>query len=179
MGASIDTWICRVVLSALCLVAAPFAAGFSAASEVDRVIPVLHDDFGSEAFVTISREGERSTATPCVSAAGKSIERIVERVSGKARAIRAGIEADPFPGGAGVAEPAGSPCSIETLRRRAAGKEIPPAVVTVPEEVTLRNVKGFLKAVRAARKGPSGATVVFPFPDRRLGMADRSPAGAD
>lgn len=179
MGAPTDIRIYRAALSALCLVAAPFAAGFSAASETERAIPVLHDDFGSEAFVTISRGGERSTATPSVSVSGKSIGRIVERIAGKARAMRAGIEADPSPGGADAEEKAGPPCSSKTLRRRAAGKEIPPAVVAAPEEVTLRNVKGFLKAFRGARKGPSGLTVVFPFPERRLGMADRSPAGAD
>ncbi|GAB4233841.1 MAG: hypothetical protein OHK0028_09800 [Deltaproteobacteria bacterium] len=173
----------RAGLSVVFLSMAPFLCGISTASESDRSVPVLRDGSGSGASVKIHREGDRSTATPCVSATGETIGRITERIAGKIEALQTRIDAAPSPADAGIAGPAEPPCSIETLRRRAAGEKVSRTIVTVPGEITVRNVKGFLKALRASRKDASGAPVVFAFPgalpDGRLGMADRGYAGAD
>ena len=44
----------------------------------------------------------------------------------------------------------------------------------VPEEVTVRTVKGFLKELRASRKEKPAPAVVVAVPEQRLGMADTS-----
>jgi hypothetical protein len=59
---------------------------------------------------------------------------------------------------------------VQLVRKtaRLAEKEIPPG------EVTTRNVKGFLKALRASRKETPAPAVAVAAPERRLGRADTS-----
>ncbi|MCL5884619.1 MAG: hypothetical protein M1377_04650 [Deltaproteobacteria bacterium] len=134
-------------LATLLLFMALFAGGVSTATEADHRIPVIRYGAGSEASVKIHREGERSTATPRVTATGDAMEKIADRIAGK----------------------------VDVLKSRKVSRNIVP----VPEGLTVRNVKGFLKALRASRKEKSDAPVVLAFPERRLGMADRPPHGAD
>lgn len=104
----------------LAVVSVCLSFGVSGASEVERVIPVVRDDLGNGIDVEIARDGSRQTATPCVS---------VARPPDEASA---------------------SPCSIGTLRRRAAQGRVSKPAVAVPEEITARNAKGVFKALRAA-----------------------------
>jgi hypothetical protein len=52
---------------------------------------------------------------------------------------------------------------------RLATKELP------SEEITVRSVKGFLKELRASRKGKPVPAVVVTAPEERLGRTDTSP----
>jgi hypothetical protein len=44
----------------------------------------------------------------------------------------------------------------------------------LPGEITIRNVKKFLKGLRASRKEKPAPAVSVPVPELRIGMADTS-----
>ena len=48
----------------------------------------------------------------------------------------------------------------------------------LPGEITIRNVKNFLKGIRATRTEKPAPAVVVAVPEQRLGMAAVSPGGA-
>jgi hypothetical protein len=104
------------------IVSAFLMVGSAYGSEVDRVIPVVRDDSGNRIHVEIARDGSRQTATPCISLARP------------------------------VVEETASPCSIGTLRKRAAQAKVSKPSVVVPEEITARNVKNVFRTLRAALK---------------------------
>jgi hypothetical protein len=146
------------------------------AAEVDRRIPVTRDETGSDVSVEIQGEGSRSTARPCVYVADETVERVTDRIGGKIDAWKtsnAGAESSATYDG--TSETAESPCSIEALRRRAAGAKVSRTAVPEPGEITVRGVKSFLKGLRASRKEKPVPPVVAAPPERRLGRTDTSP----
>jgi hypothetical protein len=152
------------------------ACGAAMASDVERQIPVIRDETGSDVSVEIQSEGSRSTARPCLYASKETVERVTDRIGGKIdawKASNAGAGSSAIDDG--TSEPAASPCSIETLRRRAAGAKVSRTVVPDPAEITVRSVRGFLKGLRASRKEKPAPAVVVAVPELRLGMADTSP----
>ena len=62
---------------------------------------------------------------------------------------------------------------IVKITARLAEKEIPPG------EITVRNMQGFLKVLRASRKETPAPAVVVAVPEQRLGLADTSPREAN
>jgi hypothetical protein len=145
------------------------------AAEVDRQIPVIRDEAGSDVSVEIQDEGSRSTAHPCVYVANETVERVTDRIGRKIdawKASNAGAESSATYDG--TPEPGASPCSIETLRRRAAGAKVSRAAVPEPGEITVRSAQGFLKGLRASRKQKPAPAVVVTSPEERLGRTDVS-----
>lgn len=168
-------WVRRIGLPAFACALALLAGRAAMASDVDRRIPVVWDGAGSAASVEIQSEGSRSTARPCLYAGKETVERVTDRIGGKIDAWKAsdagaGSSAIDY----GTSEPAASPCSIGTLRRRAAEAKVSRTVVPDPGEITVRGVKGFLKGLRASRKEKPAPAVVVPVPEERIGMADLS-----
>ncbi|RJP23967.1 MAG: hypothetical protein C4529_03135 [Deltaproteobacteria bacterium] len=106
--------------------------GISNAAEPDRVIPIVRDGSGVDIQVEIASDGSRRTATPCVTVARP------------------------------VAEESESPCSIGTLRRRAAQAKVSRPAVAIPEEITARDAKRAFKALRAAWKGKQALRTAEP-----------------
>lgn len=110
--------------------------GISNAAEPDRVIPIVRGGPGVDVQVEIGSDGSRQTATPCVTVARP------------------------------VAEESESPCSIGTLRRRAAQAKVSRPAVAIPEEITARDAKRAFKAIRAAWKGKQALRTVEPAAGR-------------
>jgi hypothetical protein len=152
------------------------ASGAAIASDVERQIPVIRDAAGSGLTVEISREGTRQTATPFLTLSEPTVQRVEDRIATIADRLAAKMAAadatvaDSFPlGGLSGAPPEDSAQPQTTL------SSMPP----FPEEITIRNVKNFLKGVRASRKEKPAPAAVVAVPERRLGMADTSPRGAN
>jgi hypothetical protein len=139
-----------------------FACGAAIASDVERQIPVTRDIAGSGVTMEISREGTRQTATPFLTLYDPTVERIEDRIVKKTARSASKEILSGTPG-----EDSGRPeTTIASL---------PP----VPEEITVRGVRGFLKALRASRKEKPAPAVVVPVPERRPGVADTSPSETD
>jgi len=133
------------------------ACGAAIASDVERQIPVIRDTAGSGLTTEISREGTRQTATPFLTLYNPTVQRIEDQIAKKtARSAAKEIPAGTPP------EDSGRPETILS--------SLPP----VPGEITIRNVRGFLKGLRASRKEKPVPAVVVAVPEQRFGMADTS-----
>lgn len=140
----------RIGFAALAFSLAFLACAAAMASDVERQIPVIRDTAGSGLTMEISREGSRQTATPFLTLNEPTVQWIEDRIA----KMTAGVTAKEIP----------SEATETNLSSR------PP----VPEEVTVRTVKGFLKELRASRKEKPAPAVVVAVPEQRLGMADTS-----
>jgi hypothetical protein len=147
----------RIGIAALAFALAFLACGAAMASDVERQIPVIRDTVGSGLTTEITREGTRQTATPFLTLYNPSVQRIENRIVEKT----APWAAKEIPSG--------------TLREDSGRSETaiasPPPV---PGEITVRNVAGFLKGLRASRKEKPAPAVVVPTPELRLGRTDTS-----
>lgn len=144
-------------IAALAFALAILACSAAMASDVERQIPVIRDAAGSGMTMEISREGTRQTATPFLTLKNPTVQRVEDWIEQKT----ARLAAKEIP--SGVASE-GSGRSETTLAS-------PPPV---PEEITVRNVAGYLKALRASRKEKPAPAVVAPLPELRLGRTDTS-----
>lgn len=140
----------RIGFAALAFSLAFLACAAAMASDVERQIPVIRDTTGSGLTMEISREGSRQTATPFLTLNEPTVQSIEDRIA----KMTAGVTAKEIP----------SEATETSLSSR------PP----VPEEITVRSVKGFLKELRASRKEKPAPAVVVAVPEQRLGMADTS-----
>ena len=152
----------RIGFVTLAFALAFLACAAAYASEIERQIPMNRDAAGSGLTMEISREGTRQTATPFITLYNPTVQRIEDRIAKKTA-----DSPSPIARTATTREDSGRP---ETTL-----SSIPP----VPEEITVRNVKGFLKGLRASRKEKPAPAVVAPVPELRLGMADTSPREAN
>jgi hypothetical protein len=152
------------------------ACGAAIASDVERQIPLIRDRAGSGLTLEISREGARQTATPFLTLSDPTARRFEDRI---AKAI-VRLAEQAVPAGEAVADsiprlaPAGTPRE-DTGRPQTSLASLPP----LPGEITIRNVRNFLKGLRASRKEspvPAGAAAV---PEQRIGMADTASRGAN
>ena len=161
----------RIGFASLAFTLAFLASGAALASDVERRIPVIRDTAGSGLTTEISREGTRQTATPFLTLYNPTVQRIEDRI-GKKTARLAAKETPPE---ATAAESlsriglTGTPRE-DSGQTQTALSSLPP----LPGEITIRNVKNFLKGLRASRKEKPAPAVVVPVPELRLGMADTS-----
>jgi hypothetical protein len=163
----------RTGLVALAFALAFLACGTAVASEIEWQLPMLRDAAGSGMTLELSREGTRRTATPFFTLYEPTVWRIEERIwrmidrlaargicpeaSAGNPSSRTGLSGTP-------AEDSGRPDTVLS--------PLPP----VPEEITVRSVKRFLKELRASRRekpAPAAAAV----PELRVGRTDTSPRG--
>jgi hypothetical protein len=147
----------RIGFAALAFSLAFLACGAAMASDVERQIPVIRDSAGSGLTMEISQDGSRQTATPFLTFNEPTSQRIEDRIAKKT----AGLAAKEIPSGTSR-EDSGRPETNLSSR--------PP----VPEEITVRSVKGFLKELRASRKEKPAPAVVVAAPEERLGRTDTS-----
>jgi hypothetical protein len=126
--------------------------------------------------VEISREGTHQTATPFLTLNDPTVQRIEDRIEHLAArwAVKMTLAeetvADAVPRivlGGTPREDSGPPQT--TL------SSLPP----LPGEITIRNVRNFLKGVRASRKEKPAPAAAVAVPEQRFGMADISPVGAN
>jgi hypothetical protein len=143
--------------AALAFALAFLACGAAMASDVERQIPVIRDSAGSGLTTEISREGTRQTATPFLTLYNPTVQRVEDRIV-KKTARSAAMEIPP-----------GTPRE-DSGRAETTLSSLPP----LPGEITIRNVKGFLKGLRASRKEKPAPAVVVPVPELRLGKVDTS-----
>ncbi|MHB1013516.1 MAG: hypothetical protein ACYC37_11565 [Desulfobacteria bacterium] len=147
------------------------ACGAANASELERRIPVIRDTAGSGMTMEISREGARQAATPVLTLNNPTVERIEDRI-GK---MIARLAAKEIPAEATVADsaprigPGGTPRDESGRPETSLSSRL-----TVPEEITVRSVRNFLKGLRASRMEKPGPAVVVAAPEQRLGRADTS-----
>ena len=134
------------------------ACGAAMASDVEWQIPLIRDTVGSGMTMEISREGTRQTATPFLTLFNPTVERIESRIA-KTIAPWAAKEI-----------PSWTP-RVDSGRTESILSSLPP----VPGEITLRNVKGFLKGLRSSLKEKPAPAVVVAGPELRLGRPDTSP----
>jgi hypothetical protein len=153
-----------------------FLVGGAAASDVERQIPVIRDAAGSGLTVEISREGTRQTATPFLTLSEPTVQRVGDRIGKLTDRLAAKMGsadvsvARPVPRGGLSGTPgedAGPP--------HTALSSLPP----LPGEITIRNVRNFLKGVRASRMEKPAPAVVVAVPEQRLGMAATSLPGTN
>jgi hypothetical protein len=162
----------RIGLAALTFALAFLACGAAMASDVERQIPVTRDTAGSGLTLEITREGTRQTATPSLMLNNPTVERIEERIAKKtARLAAKEIPSEATVAGSvpGIGQ-TGTPRE-DSGRPGTSLSWLPP----VPEEITVRNVKRFLKELRASRKEKPVPAVVVAPPEQRLGRTDTSP----
>lgn len=161
----------RIGFASLAFALAFLACGAAMASDVERQIPVIRDTAGSGLTTEISREGTRQTATPFLTLYNPTVQRVEDRI-GKKTARLAAKETPPEVTAAGSLPRIG----LTGTPREDSGRpettlsSLPP----LPGEITIRNVKNFLKGLRASRKEKPAPAVVVPVPELRLGMADTS-----
>jgi hypothetical protein len=137
-----------------------FLAGAAAtASDVERQIPLIRDAAGSGLTMEISGEGNRRTATPFITLNNPTAQRIEDRIAKKTS--RSAVIEIPA-----VTPREGSARQETTLS----------SASTVPEEITLRSVRGILKGMRASRKEKPAPAAVAPAPELRLGRTDTPPS---
>jgi hypothetical protein len=169
-------WVPMIGFAALAFVLAFLACGTAIASDVERQIPVIRDAAGSGLTLEVSREGTRQTAAPFLTLSEPTIQRVDERIAKatdrlaeKMAAVDVTVAGSvPLGGLSGTPrEDSGPP--------QTALSSLPP----LPGEITIRNVRIFLKRVRASRKEEPAPTVVVAVPEQRLGMAAISPSGAN
>jgi hypothetical protein len=162
----------RIGFVLLAFALAFLACGAAYASDVERQIPVLRDTAGSGLTMEISREGTRQTATPFLTLYNPTVQRIEDRITKKT----ARFAAKEIPSEATVADSlsriglTGTPPEDSGRPETSLSSRHP-----VPKEITVRNVKGFLKELRASRKEKPAPAVVVAAPEERLGRADTSP----
>jgi hypothetical protein len=163
----------RIGFVLLAFALAFLACGAAYASDVERQIPVIRDTAGSGLTAEISREGTRRTATPFLTLNDPTVRRIEDRIAKKA----AGLAAKVSPAEETVADSAPPRIGLGGTPREDSGQpqtalsSLPP----LPGEITIRNVKNFLKGLRASRKEKATPAVAVAVPEQRLGMADTSP----
>jgi len=161
----------RIGFAALAFTLAFLAGGGAMASDVERQIPVTRDTAGSGLTMEISREGTRQTATPFLTLNNPTVERIEERTAKKAARLAAkenpseATVAGSVPGIGLTGTPRG-----DSRRPETGLSSLPP----VPEEITVRSVKRFVKGLRASRKEKPVPAVVVAPPEQRLGRTDTS-----
>ena len=149
----------RIGIAALAFTLSFLACGAAMASDVERQIPVIRDTAGSGLTTEISREGTRQTATPFLTLHNPTVQRIEDRIAKKAARLAA------------KEIPSGTPRE-DSERPETTLSSLPP----LPGEITIRNVKGFLKGLRASRKEKPAPAVAVPTPELRLGRTDTSPS---
>jgi hypothetical protein len=167
-------WVQRIGFAALVFALALLACGAAMASDVERQIPVIRDTAGSGMTIEISREGTCQTATPFLTLYNPTIQQIEDRivriVKKTDRLAEKEIPPEATAGnslswvGLAGTPPEGSGRPESTL------SSLPP----VPGEITVRSVQGFLKGLRASRKGKPAPAVDVTVPERRLGGTDTS-----
>ena len=157
---------------ALAFALAFLACGAAMASDVERQIPVTRDTAGSGLTLEISREGTRQTATPFLTLNHPTVERIEERVEKNIARLAAKVNpaketvTDAVPG-IGLC---GTPRE-DSGRPQTTLSSLPP----LPGEITIRNVRNYLKEVRASLKEKPAPTAVVAVPEQWFGMAATSP----
>jgi hypothetical protein len=160
----------RIGIAALSFALAFLASGTVIASDVEHQFPVIQDTAGSNVTVEISREGTRQTATPSLTLNPSTVQRIEDRIAKKADRL-----AGEIPSGATVAGAFPATGLTGTPRENSARPETGISSRSpVPEEITVRSVKRFLKGLRASRKEKQIPAAVVAPPEQRLGMADTS-----
>jgi hypothetical protein len=163
-------WVQRIGIAALSFALAFLASGTAIASDIERQFPVIQDAAGSNVTVDISREGTRQTATPILTLNTATVRKIEDRVAKKADRLTGEIPSEETIAGALPAmRLAGSPRDHSAQPGTGISSRTP-----VPEEITVRSVKRFLKELRASRKEKQAPAVVVAPPEQRLGMADTS-----
>jgi len=134
------------------------ACGAAMASDVEWQIPLIRDTVGSGLTMEFSREGTRQTATPFLTLFSPTVQWIENRI---------GEKTAPW---AAKEIPSWTPRE-DSGRTESILSSLPP----VPGEITLRNVKGFLKGLRSSLKEKPAPAVVAAGPELRLGRTDTSP----
>jgi len=164
--------VSRIMAAAMALAVAFLAGGAAMASDVERQVPVIRDTAGSGLTTEISREGTRQTATPYLTLHDPTVRRIEDRIGRKIARLTA-KEALPEANATGTfprIDLTGTPRE-DSGRPETTLSSLP----SLPGEITIRNVKHFLKGLRASRKEKPAPAVSVPVPELRLGMADTSP----
>lgn len=147
----------RIVSATVAFAIAFLACGAAMASDVERRIPVIRDTAGSGLTTEIAREGARQTATPFLTLHDPTVQRIEDRIARK------------------IARLAAKETPPGTTREDSGRPEITlSSLPSLPGEITIRNVKNFLKGLRASRKEKPAPAVSVPVPELRIGMADTS-----
>jgi hypothetical protein len=160
----------RIGTGALPFALALLACGAAMASDIERQIPVIRDADGSALTLEISREGTRQTATPFLTLNTPTVQRIEGRIAKKTDRLAEEIPSkESVAGSLSGMGLAGTPRE-DSARPETGVSSRPP----VPEEITVRAVKRFLKGLRASRKEKQVPAVVAAPPEQRLGMADSS-----
>ena len=166
----------RLGLATLTFALAILACGAAMASDVERQIPLTRDAAGSGLTIEISREGTRQTATPFLTLNNPTVRRIEERIAEKTSRLAAKE----------IPSERTAACSVPRIDPTGAPREDsgrPKTTISsmhpVPEEITARGVKGFLKELRASRKEKPAPAAVVAAPELRLGRTDTSPREAN
>ncbi len=162
----------RIAVAALAFALAFLTCGVAMASDVERQITGIRDSEGSGLTIEISREGTRRTATPYLTLYEPTVQRIEDRiVNNTARSAEKGA-----PSGATAPD---SRSRLGLTGTPPADSERPETTVAslpaLPGEITIRNVKNFLKGLRSSRKEKPAPAVGAPDPELRLGMVDTTP----
>lgn len=150
----------RIGFVTLVFALAFLACAAAYASDVERQIPMIRDTAGSGVTMEVSREGTRQTATAFLTLHNPTVREIEDRI----------VRIEKL-----TSRPVVTEISVGTPRRDAGRPEsslasLPP----VPEEITVRNVQGFLKGLRASRKEKPARAMVVAVPELRIGRADTS-----
>jgi len=152
------------------------ACGAAMASDIERQVPAIRDAAGSDVTIEISREGTRRTATPVLTLNYPTVQRIEGRIAKKTAGLAAkGILPE------ATAEGPNCRTGLTGTPREDSGppQTILSSLPPLPGEITIRNVKNFLKGIRATRTEKPAPAVVVAVPEQRLGMAAISPGGAN
>ena len=128
------------------------ACGAAMASDVEWRIPLIRDTAGSGLTMEFSRDGNRQTATPFLTLFSPTVQWIENRI---------GEKTAPW---AAKEIPSWTPRE-DSGRTESILSSLPP----VPGEITLRNVKGFLKELRSSLKEKPAPAAVVAVPELRLG----------
>ncbi len=159
----------RIGLAALPFALALLACGAATASDVEGQIPVTRDTAGSGMEIELSREGTRQTATPFLTLTHPTVERIEERIAKKIN----GLGVKEIPSEATAAGSAPGICPTGTTREDSGPPESSlSSPLPVPEEITVRSVKRFLKRLRTYRKEPPVPAAVVAPPEQQPGRID-------
>jgi hypothetical protein len=165
----------RIGFAALVFALAFLACGAAMDSDVDRQIPVILDAAGSGLTTEISREGSRQTATPFLTLYNPTLQQIEDRIIRIVEKTDRSAEKE-IPPEATAGNSLSRVSLAGTLPEGSGRRETNiSSVPQMPEEITVRGVKGFLKGVRASRKEKPAPAVVDEIPERRLGGTDTSP----
>ena len=161
----------RIGVATLAFALAFLACNAAIASDVERQIPVTRDTAGSGVTMEISREGTRQTVTPFLTLTNPTVQRIEHRIAKKIEELAA----KEFPSDA-TAEGSHPRIGLTGTPREESGpsKTTLSSLPPLPGEITIRNVRNFLKRLRASRKEKPVPAVVVAVPEQRFGMADSS-----